>query len=81
MNIMEKKSVMFAWRNPYRKVRIFFVFLGYFYILREYRAAAGVDDRLSPQSSFRIGFEAKFLKLFLELPIIFTTFVSASKKE
>ena len=28
-------------------------------ILREYRAAAGVDDRLSPQPSFRVGFEMK----------------------
>ena len=28
-------------------------------ILREYRAAAGVDDRLSPQSLFRAGFEMK----------------------
>ena len=66
-------------------VVIFFIVLfgivGFFAILREYRAAAGVDVRLSPQSLLRIGFEVKFLKLFLELPIIFTTFVSVSKKE
>ena len=60
---------------------VLFGILRNFVILRQYRAAAGVDDRLSPQSLFRIGFEAKFLKLFLELPIIFTTFVSVSKKE
>ena len=65
-------------------MRIFLFLFGkfkYFVILRQYRAAAGVDDRLSLQSSFRVGFEVKFLKLFLELPIIFTTFVSVSKKE
>ena len=60
---------------------VLFGIVGNFIILREYRTAAGVDDRLSLQSSFRVGFEVKFLKLFLELPIIFTTFVSVSKKE
>lgn len=60
---------------------VLFGIVGFFAILREYRAAAGVDVHLSPQSLLRIGFEVKFLKLFLELPIIFTTFVSVSKKE
>ena len=43
-------------------MRIFLFLFGkfkYFVILRQYRAAAGVDDRLSPQSLFRVGFEMK----------------------
>lgn len=60
---------------------VLFGIVGFFAILREYRAAAGVDVHLSPQSLFRVGFEMKFLKLFLELPIIFTTFVSTTKQK
>ena len=38
---------------------VLFGILRFFDILREYRAAAGVDDRPSPQSLFRVGFEMK----------------------
>ena len=57
-----------------------FVFLRNFVILRQYRAAAGVDDRLSPQSLLRIGFEVKFLKLFFGITDYFYYFCISKQK-